>query len=65
MNHNFDHFANFVKEINYEFSNVVMKETGEKPELPDNLKEIIDQKEKYIELPKDLEKVKKYILDNI
>ena len=47
------------------FSNAVMKETGKKPELPDNLKKILDQKEKYIELPKDLEKVKKYILDNV
>ena len=42
-----------------------MKETGKKPELPDNLKKILDQKEKYVELPKDLEKVKKYILDNV
>ena len=47
------------------FSNVVMKETGKQPELPDKLRKILDQKEKYIELPKDLEKVKKYILDNI
>ena len=47
------------------FSNVVMKETGKQPELPDKFKKILDQKEKYIELPKDLEKVKKYILDNI
>ena len=47
------------------FSNVIMKETGKKPELPDNLKKILDKKEKYVELPKDLEKVKKYILDNV
>ena len=47
------------------FSNVVMKETGKKAELPDKLKKILDQKEEYIELPKDLEKIKKYILDNI
>jgi len=47
------------------FSNVVMKETGKQPELPDKLKKILDEKEKYIELPKDLEKVKKYIMDNI
>ena len=47
------------------FSNVIMKETGKKPELPDNLKKILEQKEKYVELPKDLEKVKKYILDNV
>ena len=42
-----------------------MKETGKQPELPDKLRKILDQKEKYIELPKDLEKVKNYILDNI
>ena len=47
------------------FSNIVMKETGKLPELPDKLKKILDEKEKYIELPKDLEKVKKYIMDNI
>jgi len=47
------------------FSNVIMKEIGKKPELPDNLKKILEQKEKYVELPKDLEKVKKYILDNV
>jgi len=47
------------------FSNVVMKETGKQAELPDKLKKILNQKEKYKELPKDLEKVKKFILDNI
>ncbi len=47
------------------FSNVVMEETGKQPELPGKLKKILDQKEKYTELPKDLEKVKKYILNNI
>ena len=29
------------------FSDVVMKETGIKPELPENLKNILDKKEKY------------------
>ena len=36
------------------FSDVVMKETSKKPELPENLKKILNQKEKFEELPKDL-----------
>ncbi len=47
------------------FYNTVEKETGIKPELPENLKDILLKKEKYEKLPKDLEKVKKYILKNI
>ena len=44
------------------FSQVVMYATGIKPELPESLKNILIKKEKYDRLPKDLEKVKKYIL---
>ena len=44
------------------FSDVVMNETGIKPELPENLKNILIQKEKYEKLPKDLQKVQSYIL---
>jgi threonine synthase len=47
------------------FSDVVMKETSKKPELPENLKDILDQKEKFEELPKDLKKIKDYILDRV
>jgi len=43
------------------FSEVVMKETSLKPELPENLKKILTQKEKFEELPNDLKKVKDYI----
>ena len=43
------------------FPDVVMKATGIKPELPENLKSILVKKEKYDRLPKDFEKVKKYI----
>tara|TARA_Y100000590_G_scaffold35433_1_gene38496 strand:- start:4706 stop:6091 length:1386 start_codon:yes stop_codon:yes gene_type:complete len=44
------------------FYEVVTKETGIKPELPDSLKYILDKKEKYEKLPKDLKKIKNYIL---
>ena len=47
------------------FSDVVMKETSKKPELPENLKRILNQKEKFEELPKDLKKVKDYILSRV
>ena len=47
------------------FSDVVMKETGIKPELPENLKNILDKKEKYEKLPKDLKKIQNYILQRI
>ena len=47
------------------FSDVVMKETNIKPELPDNLKKILYKDEKYDQLPKDLKKIKDYILKNI
>jgi len=45
------------------FSDVVMEATGIKPELPENLKNILVEKENYDKLPKDLEKVKNYILE--
>ena len=47
------------------FSEVVTKETGIKPELPENLKNILDKKEKYEKLPKDLKKIQNYILERI
>ena len=47
------------------FSDVVMKETSKKPELPENLKKTLNQKEKFEELPKDLKKVKDYILSRV
>ena len=47
------------------FSNVVMNETNAKPDLPENLKKILNQKERFDELPKDLKKVKDYIMDRV
>ena len=47
------------------FSRVVMDETKKKPELPENLKEILNKKEKFDELPRDLKKIKDYILNRI
>jgi len=47
------------------FYDVVMEATGIKPELPENLKNIIDKKEKYEKLPKDTKKIKNYILNRI
>jgi len=47
------------------FSDVVKNETGIKPELPENLKNILDKKEKYKKLPKDLKKIQNYILEKI
>jgi len=47
------------------FPDVVMKETGEKPKLPKNLEYILQEKEMYQRLPKDLIKVQKYILEKI
>ena len=45
------------------FSEVLMEVTGIKPELPENLKNILVEQENYDKLPKDLEKVKNYILE--
>ena len=47
------------------FSDVVMEETGIKPELPENLKNILGKKEKYEKLPRDLKKIQNYILERI
>ena len=47
------------------FSDVVLKETGIRAELPDNLKNILLKKEKYEKLPKDLKKIQKYILERV
>ena len=45
------------------FSHIVEKETGVKPELPENLENILFKKEKYEYFPKDLKKIKNYILN--
>ncbi len=47
------------------FSDVILQQTNIKPELPENLKDILIKKEKYDKLPKNLKKVKSYILNNI
>ena len=47
------------------FSEVVMKETGIKPELPKNLESILSKKEEYIKLSNDLKKVQNYILEKV
>ena len=47
------------------FSDVVLKQTNIKPELPNNLQKILNQKERIDTLPKDLKKVKDFILNRI
>ena len=47
------------------FSDVVMKETGIKPDLPESLKGIMIEKERYEKLPKDLKNIQNYILTKI
>ena len=47
------------------FSDVVMQTTNIKPELPENLKNILVKKEKYEKLPRDLKKIQDYILKKI
>ena len=47
------------------FSESVMKATGIKPELPENLKNILVGKEKYEKIPNDLKKVENYILKRV
>ena len=47
------------------FSDTVMKATGIKPDLPENLKNILVGEEKYEQLPKDLDKVQNYILKKV
>ena len=47
------------------FSDVVLKETGVKPELPEKLNDILKKKEKYKNLPNNLKSVQDYILEKI
>ena len=47
------------------FSDIILQQTNIKAELPENLKDILIKKEKYDKLPKNLKKVKSYILNNI
>ena len=47
------------------FSDVVMKETNINPELPEGFNNILNKKEIYDELPKNLKKVQSYILERI
>jgi len=49
----------------FKFSDTVMQETGVKPELPKSLKNILDKKEIYKKLPRDLKKIKNYILERV
>ena len=47
------------------FFDVVVDVTGVKPQLPENLKSILFAKERYDKMPKDLEKLKNYILQKV
>ncbi len=47
------------------FSNVIMRETNAKPELPENLENVLTKKEKYEKLSKDLKNIQNYILKRI
>ena len=47
------------------FSDVVSKEVGIQPDLPENLKHILVEKEKYEKISLDLKKVKNYILSKV
>jgi threonine synthase len=47
------------------FCDVVMESSNIRAELPENLKNILVGKENYDKLPKDLEKVKNYILERV
>ena len=47
------------------FSDAVEKETNKVPELPKNLQYILDKKESYQVLSKDLENIKNYILKRV
>jgi threonine synthase len=47
------------------FSEIVMKATNTKPELPENLKNISSKKEKYEKLPKDIKIIQNYILKRV
>jgi threonine synthase len=47
------------------FSEIVKNETDVRPDLPENLKEILIKKERYEKFPNDLKKIKNYILEKI
>ena len=47
------------------FSKVVFESTGVKPELSENMKNILSQQERYDKLSKDLKEVQNYILERI
>ena len=47
------------------FSDVIIEATGVKPELPENLQNILVEKENYDKLSKDLKKMKNYILERV
>ena len=47
------------------FSDVVLKETNVKPELPEKLKYILEKKEEYKNLPNNLKSIQDYILEKI
>ena len=47
------------------FSEVVQKETGIKPDLPDNLKNVLTKKEQCERLPNDLKKIQEFILRQV
>tara|TARA_Y100000590_G_scaffold160289_1_gene183755 strand:- start:20 stop:1399 length:1380 start_codon:yes stop_codon:yes gene_type:complete len=47
------------------FFEAVFKETGVKPELPDSLKKILNEKEEYEKLPNNIQNVQNYILQKV
>ena len=47
------------------FSETVLEQTNVQPQLPENLKNILINKEKYEKLPNDLKIIQNYILKNI
>jgi len=47
------------------FSELITQSTGVKTDLPDNLKNILIEEEKFDKLPKDLNKIQKYILQKV
>jgi threonine synthase len=47
------------------FPDTVMQQADIKPELPENLKDIFNKKEKYKKLPNDLKTIQNYILEKV
>jgi threonine synthase len=47
------------------FFQTVMEQTDIKPELPEKLKDILNKKEKYKKLPKNLKDIQRYILEKV